>query len=327
MPQSGKYAADASTPLAAPSADAGSGGARMRVAVTGASGFVGRAVVSALMAGGHQVVRISRAEPRPASGDVRWDPARGLIDPGALEGLDGVVHLAGETIAQRWTAGARRRILESRVQGTALLARTLPALDRPPEVLLSASAIGIYGDRGEEPVDEDSAPGAGFLADVTRAWEAAAAPAREAGIRVVHPRLGVVLGREGGALARLLPPFRLGLGGRVGSGRQWMSWVARTDLVRALLFLLAERRMAGPVNVVAPEPARNAAFTAALGRALHRPTLGFVPAFALRAVYGQMAQETLLGGQYVRPTRLLGAGFRFLHPSLLEALRVELADG
>lgn len=298
----------------------------MRIAVTGAGGFLGSALVPALAAAGHTVVRVSRGEPRPGSSDVIWDPARGTIDARALEGVDAAIHLAGENIAQRWTDDARRRILDSRTQGTGLLARTLAALDRPPLVLLSASAIGIYGDRGDEEVDEGSAPGTGFLADVVRAWEAAADPARSAGIRVVHPRLGVILGRDGGVLGRLLPPFRLGLGGPVGDGRQWMSWVARSDVVGALTFLLATETLAGAVNVVAPEPARNGSFTEALGHVLHRPTLGIVPAFALRAVYGQMAEETLLAGQRVRPARLDAAGFRFLHPTLIGALRSELGE-
>lgn len=298
----------------------------LRLAVTGGSGFVGAALEPALVAAGHTVLRVSRSDPRPATPDVRWDPARGVIDARGLEGLDGVIHLAGENIAQRWTDESRRRILESRTDGTGLLARTLAALDRPPRVLLSASAIGIYGARGDDEVDEDSTPGTGFLAEVVQAWEAAAEPARSAGIRVVHPRLGVVLGRDGGVLERLLPPFRLGLGGPVGDGQQWMSWVARSDVIAALRFLLDADAVAGPVNVVAPGAVRNETFTAALGHVLHRPTLGTVPAFALRAVYGQMAEETLLSGQRVRPKRLEEAGFTFRHPMLEEALRSEL-DG
>lgn len=296
----------------------------LRLAVTGASGFLGTPLVNSLTAAGHTVLRVSRSAPRPGAADVRWDPQRGTIDVRGLEGVDGVIHLAGENIAQRWTDDARRRILDSRTEGTGLLARTLAGMDRPPRVLLSASAIGIYGAHGDEDVDEESPPGTGFLAEVVQAWEAAADPARSAGIRVVHPRLGVVLGRDGGVLERLLPPFRLGLGGPVGSGQQWMSWVALGDAIGALQFLLSADTVAGAVNVVAPEPVRNATFTTALGHVLHRPTLGTVPAFALRAVYGQMAEETLLSGQRVRPTRLREAGFRFLHPVLEEALRSEL---
>lgn len=295
-----------------------------RVAVTGATGFIGAALVPALARDGHTVHRVSRQAPAPGSGDIRWDPSRGALDPAALEGVDAVIHLAGENVGQRWSDSARRRILDSRVQGTSLLARTLARLDRPPRVLVSASATGIYGDAGDTEVDEGSPRGTGFLADVVQAWEDAADPACAARIRVVHPRLGVVLGDAGGALGRLLLPFRLGLGGNIAGGGQWMSWIARDDVVGALRFLLRTDALAGPVNVVAPEPVRNAAFTATLAHVLGRPTLGVVPAFALRAVYGQMAEETLIGGQRVRCRRLCDAGYTFAHPTLEEALRAEL---
>jgi uncharacterized protein (TIGR01777 family) len=296
----------------------------MKVAVTGATGFIGRALVERLGRAGHSVRRVSRRSPAPGSDDLRWDPARGVLDPAALEGVDAVVHLAGENVGQRWSKDARRRILESRVQGTTLIASTLARLARQPRVLVSMSATGIYGDTGDREVDEAAPAGTGFLADVVRAWEAAADPARAAGIRVVHPRLGVVLGDEGGALARLLLPFRLGLGGKIGDGRQWMSWIARDDAVRALEFLLAADALAGPVNVVAPEAVRNATFTATLGRVLGRPTLTTVPGLALRAVYGDMADETLLTGQRVRCRRLCDAGFTFRYATLEDALRAEL---
>ncbi|MHB1223213.1 MAG: TIGR01777 family oxidoreductase [Gemmatimonadaceae bacterium] len=296
----------------------------LRLAVTGASGFIGAALEPALIAAGHTVLRVSRSEPRPGTTDLHWDPAGDEVDARGLEGLDGVIHLAGENIAQRWTDDARRQILESRTRGTGLLARTLAALDRPPGVLVSMSAVGIYGPQGDVDVDESSPPGTGFLAEVVQAWEAAAEPARAAGIRVVHPRIGVVLGQGGGVLERLLTPFRMGLGGPVGDGKQWMSWVARSDVTAALRFLIAGDAIDGPVNVVSPGAVRNETFTTALGHVLHRPTLGTVPAFALRAVYGQMAEETLLSGQRVRPTRLLEAGFTFGHPMLEEALRWEL---
>ncbi len=306
-------------------ADSPPDGAGLRIAVTGATGFLGSVLEPALTAAGYKVVRISRREPRPGSSDLQWDPSNGLLDAQGLTGVHGVIHLAGENIAQRWTDDARRRIRESRTQGTGLVARTIAGLDNPPPVLLSASAVGYYGARGDEELDEDSAPGSGFLAGVVQAWEASAQPAREAGVRVVHPRLGVLLGEGGGVLERLVPPFRLGLGGQVGDGQQWMSWIARSDAVAALLFLLQSGTLDGPVNVVAPEPVRNDDFTTALGHAVNRPTLGFVPAFALRAVYGQMAEETLLAGQRVRPARLQEAGFRFRHPEIEEALRAELA--
>ena len=296
-----------------------------RVVVTGATGFIGSALVALLRAAGHTVLRLTR---RPAGADdVRWDPARGEIDAAALDDAEAVIHLAGENIGERWTDEQRRRILDSRVQGTALLARSFAALARPPRVFVSGSATGIYGDSGDREVDEHGAPGAGFLSEVVQAWEAAAEPARAAGLRVVHPRLGIVLHESGGALARMLPVFRLGVGGRLGSGRQWMSWISRDDAVRALAFLALDALLDGPVNVVAPEPVRNADFTHALGHALGRPAVTVVPGFALTLAYGRMAEETLLTGQRVRCDRLLAAGFTFHHPTLDAALRAALGDG
>ena len=293
-----------------------------RIAVTGATGFLGAALLPFLTTGGHTVLPVSR---RPAAGGgVRWDPARGELDPRALEGVDAVVHLAGENVGQRWTSDARRRILDSRVQGTGLVARTLAAMERPPRVLVCASGAGYYGDTGDRVATESSPRGSGFLADVVQAWEDAAEPARAAGIRVVHVRMGVVLGAGGGALDRLLLPFRLGLGGNVGDGRQWMSWIARDDAVGLLHWLLFADGVSGPVNGVAPDAVRNADFTRTLAHVLGRPTLGVVPAFALRTVYGQMADETLLISQRVASEKLEPAGFRFLHPTLEEALRFEL---
>jgi len=299
------------------------GGGR-RLAVTGATGFLGSAVVRFLTAAGYSIVRITRSPSGKGTDAVSWDPDRDQLDGTRLEGLDGVVHLAGESIAQRWTPSARRRILDSRVRGTALLARTLAALDRPPSVLVSASAVGYYGDRGGEEMTEASSPGKGFLSEVTRAWEEAASPANRAGIRVVHPRFGMVLGSGGGALARLLPVFKLGLGGKLGSGRQWMSWVALADAVRVVDHLLHESMLSGAVNVVAPQAVTNALFTTTLGRVLRRPAIFTVPGAALRLVYGQMADETLLSGQRVSPLRLVDSGFIFRHPELEGALRAEL---
>ena len=298
----------------------------LRVAVTGATGFVGAALLPLLAERGHTVVPVSRSG---AAGAVRWDPARAELDPRALAGIDAAVHLAGENVGQRWTDATRRRIRESRVEGTSLLARTLAALTPRPSTLVSMSATGIYGDTGAADVTEASAGGTGFLADVVREWEAAAEPARAAGIRVVHPRLGVVLDEGGGALARMLPVFRAGAGGRIGSGHQYLSWISRADAARALVFLLEGTHggppLAGPVNVVAPAPATNERFTRTLAAVLHRPAPFAVPGFALELAYGAMARETLLAGQRVRCDRLLDAGFHFAHPTLEQALRAAVA--
>lgn len=299
--------------------------APLRIAVTGATGFVGAVLVPFLTAQGHTVLPVSRS-PRPGSGGVRWDPARGELDAAALDGVDAVIHLAGENIAQRWTSDARRRIRDSRTQGTSLVARAMAALARPPRVLVSASGTGYYGDTGEQEATERSPRGGGFLAEVVEAWEAAADPARAAGLRVVHPRFGVVLGAGGGALGKLRLPFELGLGGPVGDGRQWMSWIARDDAVRLLHFLVAESDLDGVVNAVAPQPVRNAEFTRTLAHVLGRPALGVVPAFALRLAFGQMGEETLLFNQRVRSDRLAEAGFGFAHATLEEALRFELGQ-
>lgn len=294
------------------------------MAITGASGFLGSALVELLSREGYGILRLVRRPPRDES-EVHWDPETGKLDVKALEGLRGVVHLAGETIDQRWTEQAKRRLWDSRVHGTRILAEGLAGLAAPPEVLVSGSAIGYYGaNRGDEILEEESAPGTDFLARLGVAWEEAAAPAREAGIRVVHPRFGIVLARHGGALRRVLPAFQLGVGGRLGSGRQWMSWVSLPDALRAMHFALRHRSLHGPCNVVVPEPVTNAAFTEELGRALRRPTLMVVPELALRAVYGEMAVGTILANQRVRPKRLLESGFEFLHPTLDRALHAIL---
>ena len=301
---------------------------RLRVAVTGATGFVGGALVPALVASGHRVERVSRQPPRPGSVDIQWDPARGHLDARALEGVDAVVHLAGESVAAgRWTAAVKERIRGSRVEGTRLVAETMARLDRRPRVLVSVSAVGYYGDRGDEPLTEESSSGHGFLADVARAWEAAADPARAAGIRVVHPRLGLVLAGKGGALPRMLLPFRLGLGGTIGSGRQYWSWITLADVVRAIELALAAEAVAGPVNVVTPAPATNREFTRVLGQMLGRPTLLPLPAPAVRLLMGEMGQALLLNSARVLPQRLERAGFRFRYPELPSALRAVLAAG
>lgn len=293
------------------------------IAVTGAGGFIGRALVPALRLAGCSVRTIGRG----GTSDFRWDPEGGTIDAATLTGVDSVVHLAGTNIAVRWTARTRREIVDSRTLGTRLIASAFAASGggaTAPRVLVSASAIGFYGDRGDAPLDEASSTGDGFLADVVRQWESAAEPARTAGIRTVHPRTGVVLSPSGGALQRLLLPFQLGVGGRIGAGTQWMSWVSLDDTVRAIRFAIDHDTLHGAVNVVAPEPVTNAEFTTTLARVLSRPALVPVPAAALRLMFGAMADETLLASQRARPARLLAAGFRFAHPALDEALRFEL---
>lgn len=293
----------------------------MTILVSGSHGLIGSALVPALAARGDRVVRLVR-DPSPSSHDqIGWDPASGRIDVSALEGIDAVVHLAGESIAAgRWTAAKKARIRESRVRGTRTLADALARLSRKPDVLLGASATGYYGSRGEEILVEDSTPGVGFLADVCREWEAAAAPARDAGIRVVHVRSGVVLTPGGGALARLLPIFRLGLGGRLGTGRQFMPWITLDDEVGALLHALTRDDVHGAINLVSPSPVTNREFTASLARVLRRPAVCAVPAAVLRLTLGEVAGE-LLGSQRVHPARLLATAYGFRHPELEAALR------
>ena len=298
---------------------------RLRIAVTGATGLVGGALVPALLAAGHRVDRLSRRPPAAGTTDIQWDPARGQLDPRALEGVDAVVHLAGESIAAgRWTAAVKERVRRSRVDGTRLLAETLGRLTRRPRVLVAASAVGYYGNRSDTLLTEESSPGSGFLAEVCREWEAAADPAGVAGIRVVHPRLGVVLAGQGGALPRMALPFRLGAGGVIGSGRQYWSWIGLADLARVIELCLALETLAGPVNAVAPAPVTNREFTRVLGRVLGRPTLVPLPALAVRLLLGEMGQALLLDSARVLPRRLERAGFRFRHPELEGALRAAL---
>jgi uncharacterized protein len=297
----------------------------MRVAVSGATGLIGSALARSLTDDGHDVQRLTRSPSRPS--DIRFDPARRILDAAALDGTDAVVHLAGEPIAQRWSDDVRRRIRDSRVDGTHQLASALATLERPPRVLVSGSAVGIYGDRGDERLTERSAPGGGFLAEVCIAWEAAAAPARDAGIRVAHPRIGVVLSPDGGALARLLRPFRLGLGGRIGDGRQWMSWISLPDVVAMLRRLVDDDALSGPYNATGPSPVTNGEFTRELGEVLHRPAILPVPSFALRAVFREMADATLMASQHAAPERMQAAGFAFAHPTLRRALDAVLHPG
>jgi len=291
------------------------------VAITGSTGLVGEALVASLTARGHQVRRVVR---RPAgSGEVRWDPQAGTIDAAALAGIDGCVHLAGEGIAGRkWSEEHKQRILESRTTGTDLLARTVATLDPRPGVLVSASAIGYYGDRGDEELVETSTPGDDFLARVCLAWEGATAPAADAGIRVVLARSGIVLDAHGGALARMLLPFKLGLGGRIGSGKQYMSWISLDDEVGGIVHALEHEDVVGAMNLTAPAPVTNAEFTATLGRVLGRPTLLPTPLFPLRVRYGtELIQALLLDSARVLPATLERSGYSFAYVDLESALR------
>lgn len=297
----------------------------MDVLVTGSSGLVGGALLPALRRAGHRVVRLVRS-PTPGPDEARWDPATGTVDAAAIEGVDAVVHLAGEGIGdQRWSDEVKRRILESRTRGTTLLAETLAGLDRRPSVLVSASAVGYYGDRGDELLTEESPPADDFLARVVRQWEEATTPAAEAGIRTVCLRSGVILTARGGALTRMLLPFRLGLGGRIGSGRQWMSWISLPDEVGVIMLALHDDRLGGPVNTTAPEAVRNEEFVRTLGEVLHRPTVLPTPLLPLRLRYGsELVQHLLLDSQRVVPARLEALGFGYAHPTLRGALEATL---
>jgi uncharacterized protein len=296
----------------------------LTILVTGSSGFIGQTLIPFLTTGGHRVRRLVRSQPGPD--DILWNPNAGQLDGSLLEGVDAVVHLAGEPIAAgRWTTERRRRILESRTLGTLLLCETLAGLRLPPAVMVSASAVGIYGDRGNEGLTEstpiNTGPDARFVEQVGQAWEAATAPAGRAGIRVASIRIGLVLSPAGGALARMLPPFRAGVGGRLGSGAQYMSWLSIDDLVGAIHHCLMTDSLQGPVNAVAPDPATNAEFTHVLGEVLGRPTLFPVPATALRLLFGQMANDLLLASTRVLPERLEATQYPFRHPGLRQALR------
>jgi len=294
----------------------------VKVAITGASGLIGTALSTALRADGHSVVALVRREPR-SPGEAGWDPADRRLDPGVLTDVDGVVHLAGAGIAdKRWTEARRREVLDSRVDATTTVAEALAvvaAVEPRPRFLISASAVGWYGDTGDREVDESAPAGNGFLAEVCQRWEAAAQPAVDAGVRVVLPRTGLVLSRRGGLLGRLLPLFKLGLGGRLGSGEQFWPWISLLDEIAALRFLI-ETDLSGPVNLTGPEPVTNAEFTKTLGSVLGRPTLATVPGFALKLVVGDFAEEGILVGQRAVPRILTDAGFSFTHPTLREAL-------
>lgn len=300
----------------------------LRVAVTGATGLLGSALLPFLTTGGHEVTAVSRRRAR--AGTVHWDPAVGVIDHAGLEGMDAVVHLAGENVGHRWNQHRKRRIRDSRVEGTMLLAEALATLKRPPRVLVSASAMGIYGDRGDEVLAEDAlpeGPPSDFFVELGRDWEGATEPARAAGIRVVNLRFGLVLTPAGGALGRMLPPFLLGVGGPLGSGRQWVSWLSVDDAVGTVHHALLTEELEGPVNAAAPDPVTSRTFAATLGRVLRRPAVLPVPAPALKLLFGEMADTALLAGQRLSSARLLGSGYSFRHPTLELALRHVLGRG
>ena len=312
-------------PAAAPDAAAAATAEARRVAVTGSHGLIGTALVESLQRDGYQVRRIVRSRSTATGDDIFWNPTGGELNASGLEGLGAVIHLAGENVAGIWTQEKKRRIRDSRVQGTRLLSERIAELRNPPRVLVSASATGFYGNRGNESLDETSPPGDDFLANVAREWEAETAPAAGAGVRVVNTRFGIVLSAEGGALKLMLTPFKLGLGGKVGSGRQWIPWVALEDAVRAIRFAVEHDDLRGPVNVVAPDPVTNAEFVETLGDVLGRPTLFSVPAAMLRLALGEeMADATVLASQKVLPRGLNAAGFDFRYPKLEGALRAEV---
>lgn len=292
----------------------------MKILISGSHGLVGTALIKALEPEGHEIYRLVRHYPGSSS-EIEWSPDRYSIALSLIEGFDAVVHLAGESIAEgRWTDEKKKRIRESRVKGTKLLSDALANLTNPPRTLISASAIGYYGDRDDELLTEESAPGNDFLSEVCKEWEAATSHATTMGIRVVNTRFGIILDKEGGALKKMLPPFRMGIGGRIGSGKQWMSWIALDDVVGALKFALINQALKGSVNFVVPNPVRNAEFTKALGHALSRPTIFPIPEFGVRFAFGEMADALLLASQRVEPKRLVDSGYQFKHSQLAPAL-------
>ena len=297
----------------------------MKIVVSGSTGLIGSALTPVLASQGHEIVRLVRRRPAVDERAIAWDPERGMIDRAGLEGADVVIHLAGESLIGRWTPGKQRRIRDSRVGATRLLSDALAGLTRPPTALLAASAVGYYGDRGAEELTEQSGPGEDFLAHVARDWEGATASAARAGIRVVNMRFGVVLTPAGGALAKMLPPFRLGLGGPVGGGNQYLSWILLDDLIGAIIHVLATAALSGPVNMTTRNPVTSREFAKALGAVLGRPAVLPVPVFALRLAFGTEAAAMLQSGQRVLPARLLASGFRFSFAAVEPALRHLLA--
>lgn len=297
----------------------------MRIAVTGSSGLIGSTLVRSLREDGHDIVRLVRRTPS-ASDEVEWDPRRQTVDTAGLAGTEAVVHLAGAGVGERrWSAAYKKELRDSRVLGTAAIAEAIASLETPPRVFVCGSAIGFYGETGSTEVDESAAPGEGFMAELCEAWEAAAAPAQEAGVRTVFARSGLVVSRGGGAWGQLFPLFRLGVGGRLGSGRQYWSFISLHDDVAALRHLIDDESLSGPVNLTGPVPVTNREATASMGRILHRPTLLTVPGFALRMVVGDFADD-ILGSQRVVPRRLLESGFTFAHPGIDDAVRAATTD-
>lgn len=293
----------------------------MNILISGSSGLIGGRLQRLLRASGHRVTRLVRREPQSAD-ERRWDPAAGTMDATALQDVDAVVNLAGDNIGKgRWTDAKKKRILESRVQTTGLLADKIAKADRKPECFISASAIGFYGHRGDEELTESSEPGRGFLVDVCRAWEDATAAASRAGVRVVNPRFGMVLAGDDGALTKMLLPFKLGVGGVMGSGKQYWSWLSADEAARVILFCITHRELSGPVNAVSPHPVTNAEFTKALAKVLHRPAFFPMPAFAARLMLGEMADNLILASARVLPRKLESAGYDFLHPEISSCLR------
>jgi uncharacterized protein (TIGR01777 family) len=291
----------------------------MKILISGSTGLVGSALVPFLLSKGHQTTRLVRSKSQEG---IFWDPDNGVLERSKLEGFDGIIHLSGENIASgRWTPERKRRLWESRIKSTNLLAKTLSFLDEPPKTLISASAIGFYGSRGDELLKEDSAAGHGFLSDLCRAWENATTDAMIKGIRIVHSRFGIILSPKGGALAKMLLPFMVGVGGKLGSGKQFMSWVAMEDVLASLLHMLEVTTIKGPVNVVSPEPVTNDVYTRTLGHVLSRPTIFPMPAFAARFAFGEMADSLLLASQRVQPSVLLKTGYRFRYLALEDALK------
>ena len=296
----------------------------MNVLISGASGLVGSALIPALVSRGDRVIRLVRHPAEPGAPEIEWHPGSRL-DPEALEGFDAVIHLAGESVFGRWTAAKKKAIYDSRVLGGQTISDAIAGCQRATQIFLSASAIGYYGSRADEPLDEDSSNGEGFLAEVAREWEGATAAARRDGARVVNLRFGVVLSTQGGALQKMLPPFRFGLGGRMGDGKQWFSWISIVDAIGAILFALDQERVRGPLNLVAPDPVTNGDFAKTLGRVLHRPAIFPVPTFIPRLVFGkEMTDETFSASQRVIPAKLAATGYNFRYPELEAALRALL---
>lgn len=297
----------------------------LRIAITGASGMVGSSLKHFLSTGGHDVISLVRDSRRMDGRSIFWNPAAGVLDPANLEGVDAVVHLAGTSIASgRWTESRKRSIKQSRVRGTELLSRTLATMKNGPRVLVSASAVGFYGDQGKKVITEAAPAGKGFLAEVCRGWEGATNPAERAGLRVVTLRTGVALSPKGGALGQMLLPFKMGAGGRLGSGKQYVSWIDLDDLLGVILHAIQDDSLSGPVNATSPNPVPNSTFTSALGRALGRPTIVPVPALAVKALFGELGKEALLWGQRVQPEKLIESGFDFFYEGVEDSLRFQL---